>query len=231
MRGSMMFGVGKEREVVFELFHNLHIGESFPRAEVHFAPLGGCLDLYHLCSPARDDLSRLTRPQQVTGVNSNNARLLQLFRNPESLLPSLRRKRDIAMASTFAVCSTRSVHASRATGGGLPAHRLLALQKCCIAPYLFPTGLLPASHYRMHRDMCQRNKDNRMRQKILDRALSVTPLDTAAMEQARSRQQQLTKPAGSLGRLEDIAIQMAGISGQPLPDIKHKAVIVMAADH
>ncbi|HZU71038.1 MAG TPA: nicotinate-nucleotide--dimethylbenzimidazole phosphoribosyltransferase [Ktedonobacteraceae bacterium] len=70
-----------------------------------------------------------------------------------------------------------------------------------------------------------------MRQKILDRALSVTPLDTAAMEQARSRQQQLTKPAGSLGRLEDIAIQMAGISGQPLPDIKHKAVIVMAADH
>ncbi len=95
----MMFGVGKEREVVFELFHNLHIGESFPRAEVHFAPLGGCLDLYHLCSPARDDLSRLTRPQQVTGVNSNNARLLQLFRNPESLLPSLRRKRDIAMAA------------------------------------------------------------------------------------------------------------------------------------
>src|SRR5262249_20576283 len=43
--------------------------------------------------------------------------------------------------------------------------------------------------------------------------------------------QQLTKPAGSLGRLEDIAIQMAGITRQPLPNIKQKAVIVMAGDH
>jgi len=40
-------------------------------------------------------------------------------------------------------------------------------------------------------------------QHILDRVASVTPLDAAAMELARSRQQQLTKPAGSLGRLED----------------------------
>ncbi len=70
-----------------------------------------------------------------------------------------------------------------------------------------------------------------MRQKILDRVFSVTPLDTTVMEQARLRQQQLTKPAGSMGKLEDIAIQMAGISGQELPDIKQKAVIIMAADH
>jgi nicotinate-nucleotide--dimethylbenzimidazole phosphoribosyltransferase len=51
------------------------------------------------------------------------------------------------------------------------------------------------------------------------------------MEQARFRQQQLTKPAGSLGRLEDIAVQIAGITRQPLPNIKQKAVIIMAADH
>ncbi len=70
-----------------------------------------------------------------------------------------------------------------------------------------------------------------MRQKILDRVSSVTPLDTAVMEQARSRQQQLTKPAGSLGRLEDIAIQMAGITRQPLPNIEQKVVIIMAGDH
>jgi nicotinate-nucleotide--dimethylbenzimidazole phosphoribosyltransferase len=70
-----------------------------------------------------------------------------------------------------------------------------------------------------------------MRQTILDRVSSVTPLDMTAMEQARLRQQQLTKPAGSLGRLEDIAIQMAGITGQLLPEIKQKAVIIMAADH
>src|SRR5947209_5012073 len=76
----------------------------------------------------------------------------------------------------------------------------------------------------------QQKEDNVMQQ-ILDRVASVTPLDTATMDLARSRQQRLTKPAGSLGRLEDIAIQMAGITGQPLPNIKRKAVIVMAGDH
>ena len=70
-----------------------------------------------------------------------------------------------------------------------------------------------------------------MMQHILDRIASVTPLDAAAMELARSRQQQLTKPGGSLGRLEDIAIQMAGITKQPLPNVKQKAVIIMAGDH
>src|SRR6266705_1180403 len=70
-----------------------------------------------------------------------------------------------------------------------------------------------------------------MRQQILDRVSSVTHLDTVAMELARSRQQQLTKPAGSLGRLEDIAIQIAGITKQPLPNVKQKAVIIMAGDH
>ncbi len=72
----MMFGIGKERKVVFELFHNLRVGEPFPRAKVHFAPRGRYLDLYHLSSSACDDLCCLTRPQQVAGVNSGNARLL-----------------------------------------------------------------------------------------------------------------------------------------------------------
>jgi len=62
-------------------------------------------------------------------------------------------------------------------------------------------------------------------------AISVSPLDQKAMEQARLRQQQLTKPAGSMGRLEEIAIQMAGITHEVLPVIQRKAVIVMAADH
>ena len=61
--------------------------------------------------------------------------------------------------------------------------------------------------------------------------ITVPPLDQDAMEQARTRQQQLTKPAGSMGRLEEIAIQMAGITHQALPTIQRKAVIIMAADH
>lgn len=59
----------------------------------------------------------------------------------------------------------------------------------------------------------------------------IQPLDQAAMDAARERQNQLTKPTGSLGRLEELSIQLAGIQRKPLPSIKEKAVIVMAGDH
>jgi len=62
-------------------------------------------------------------------------------------------------------------------------------------------------------------------------AITIPPLDQKAMEQARLRQQQLTKPPGSMGRLEEIAIQMAGITHEVLPVLQRKAVIIMAADH
>ncbi|MHB8619708.1 MAG: nicotinate-nucleotide--dimethylbenzimidazole phosphoribosyltransferase [Chloroflexota bacterium] len=60
---------------------------------------------------------------------------------------------------------------------------------------------------------------------------AIRPLDETAMEAARSRQDTLTKPQGSLGRLEEISIRLAGITGQAVPKIGRKAVIVMAADH
>jgi nicotinate-nucleotide--dimethylbenzimidazole phosphoribosyltransferase len=66
---------------------------------------------------------------------------------------------------------------------------------------------------------------------ILELAKTIPSLDHVATEQARARQLQLTKPTGSLGRLEAIAIQMAGITGEVRPAISRKAVIVMAADH
>ncbi|HLY29562.1 MAG TPA: nicotinate-nucleotide--dimethylbenzimidazole phosphoribosyltransferase [Ktedonobacterales bacterium] len=59
----------------------------------------------------------------------------------------------------------------------------------------------------------------------------VGPLDEAAMAAARERQASLTKPAGSLGRLEDLAIQVAGITGQTIPTVARKAVITLAGDH
>src|SRR5438132_11198999 len=59
----------------------------------------------------------------------------------------------------------------------------------------------------------------------------VQPLDEKAMVAARQRQDLLTKPPGSLGRLERLATQLAGITGVPLPRLPRKAVIVMAADH
>ena len=43
---------------------------------------------------------------------------------------------------------------------------------------------------------------------------SIQPLDEAAMAKARERQAQLAKPPGSLGRLEDLSVQLAGITGK-----------------
>jgi nicotinate-nucleotide--dimethylbenzimidazole phosphoribosyltransferase len=48
---------------------------------------------------------------------------------------------------------------------------------------------------------------------------------------ARMRQDTLTKPPGSLGRLEELSIQLAAITGQLRPPVARKAVIVMAGDH
>jgi len=49
-------------------------------------------------------------------------------------------------------------------------------------------------------------------QTLFERAASIAPPDTGAIELARTRQQQLTKPAGSLGKLEDIAVHIAGVT-------------------
>ncbi|HSL31549.1 MAG TPA: nicotinate-nucleotide--dimethylbenzimidazole phosphoribosyltransferase [Anaerolineales bacterium] len=59
----------------------------------------------------------------------------------------------------------------------------------------------------------------------------IPPLDETAMRSARARQDTLTKPRGSLGRLEELSIQLAGMKAGPLPSLERKAVIVMAADH
>lgn len=57
------------------------------------------------------------------------------------------------------------------------------------------------------------------------------PLDEAAMREARRRLDQLTKPRGSLGRLEELAVRLAGITGRVRQRLPNKTVILMAADH
>jgi nicotinate-nucleotide--dimethylbenzimidazole phosphoribosyltransferase len=59
----------------------------------------------------------------------------------------------------------------------------------------------------------------------------IPPLDLSAAEAARARQAVLTKPPGSLGRLEDLSIQLAAITGRNRPSLARKAVVVMAGDH
>jgi nicotinate-nucleotide--dimethylbenzimidazole phosphoribosyltransferase len=59
----------------------------------------------------------------------------------------------------------------------------------------------------------------------------IPPLDESAMAAAQARQDTLTKPRGSLGRLECLSIQLAGITGDPQPQIRHKTIVTMAGDH
>lgn len=59
----------------------------------------------------------------------------------------------------------------------------------------------------------------------------IPPIDRQAEEKAAARQSRLTKPQGSLGRLEEISIRLAGMKADPMPKVSKKAVIVMAADH
>jgi len=59
----------------------------------------------------------------------------------------------------------------------------------------------------------------------------VAPPSQTARDSALTRQTQLTKPPGSLGRLEDIAVAFAGWQGTALPTLDHCRVRVFAADH
>jgi nicotinate-nucleotide--dimethylbenzimidazole phosphoribosyltransferase len=67
--------------------------------------------------------------------------------------------------------------------------------------------------------------------KLEDAIKAIQPLDESAMRSARTRQDTLTKPRGSLGRLEELSVQVAGMKGNPFPSVERKTVIVMAADH
>ena len=60
---------------------------------------------------------------------------------------------------------------------------------------------------------------------------SIQPLDEAAMAKARERQAQLAKPPGSLGRLEDLSVQLAGITGSVHNKTEKKHLLVFAADN
>lgn len=55
--------------------------------------------------------------------------------------------------------------------------------------------------------------------------------DAAAMAAAAEHQNRLTKPAGSLGRLEALAIRLAGLQRTPRPRLDRVCITVFAADH
>lgn len=59
----------------------------------------------------------------------------------------------------------------------------------------------------------------------------ITPADQDAIKKAKDRQISLAKPPGSLGRLEDIAVKLSGITGKLHNKLEKKRIIVMCADN
>ncbi|CAN0604193.1 unnamed protein product, partial [Ectocarpus sp. 12 AP-2014] len=66
---------------------------------------------------------------------------------------------------------------------------------------------------------------------IADLSHALPTADAASVQAARARQSQLTKPPGSLGRLEDLAIFMAGWQMRGEPVIDKAQALVFAGNH
>ncbi|MGH8583633.1 MAG: nicotinate-nucleotide--dimethylbenzimidazole phosphoribosyltransferase [Gammaproteobacteria bacterium] len=64
-----------------------------------------------------------------------------------------------------------------------------------------------------------------------DHRLAAAAIDRAARAQAEARQAELTKPPGSLGRLEELAVRLAGLQGSAAPCVDRVQIVVFAADH
>ncbi|MFB3926053.1 MAG: nicotinate-nucleotide--dimethylbenzimidazole phosphoribosyltransferase [Syntrophales bacterium] len=68
--------------------------------------------------------------------------------------------------------------------------------------------------------------------KLLETTIAgIRPPDAAVRAQARNRLEQLTMPYWALGRLMDLAEELAGMTGSVRPPVERKTVVTMAADH
>ena len=72
--------------------------------------------------------------------------------------------------------------------------------------------------------------ENRLKE-ILSSIARDGSLFEEAVLAAKERQKILAKPTGALGRLEDISVQIAGITGKVINDIAKKAIVIMSADN
>ena len=61
--------------------------------------------------------------------------------------------------------------------------------------------------------------------------IEIPPVDKETAGKMKQHVDQLTKPVGSLGQLEEIMIRLAAITGEMFPDLSQKAVAVFCGDH
>lgn len=71
-----------------------------------------------------------------------------------------------------------------------------------------------------------------LNQRVMELAEEIFPVDKRAMEAARARHLELTKPPGSLGDLEELGVRLAGMAGMTVPPVPERpAVVIAAGDH
>ena len=70
-----------------------------------------------------------------------------------------------------------------------------------------------------------------MNEKIGEVIRKIKPINFELMGKAQEKLDNLTKPRGSLGKLEDFARKIVGISETLSPAIKRKVIFVMVGDH
>ena len=75
------------------------------------------------------------------------------------------------------------------------------------------------------------NRDSSSAMTLDDIIVGINPADPKARQAAKLRQDRLTKPPGSLGRLEDLSIQLAGVFGTDRPTLRGKTIVIAAGDH
>ncbi|MBQ1430978.1 MAG: nicotinate-nucleotide--dimethylbenzimidazole phosphoribosyltransferase [Firmicutes bacterium] len=75
------------------------------------------------------------------------------------------------------------------------------------------------------------SENKKLIEDILSRVERSGDPDASAVKAAEARQEQLAKPTGALGYLEDITIRLAGITGQVKNDVSRQAVAVFSADN
>jgi nicotinate-nucleotide--dimethylbenzimidazole phosphoribosyltransferase len=66
---------------------------------------------------------------------------------------------------------------------------------------------------------------------ILDLCRRIQPLDASLYAHAQARLDRLTKPVGSLGRLEELAASYVAVTGELKPNVPRGVVFTFAADH
>ncbi len=67
--------------------------------------------------------------------------------------------------------------------------------------------------------------------KLEETIQAIEPINTQLMEKAQKRLDNLTKPRGSLGRLESLAKKVVGITTKENPPLEKKVIFTMAGDH